>query len=333
MKLTHPTNAKGNMKIKSMLNKWNVGAVLASLYLIRLPVFAQDVEQLESGVSTPPLEETPAPSGRLPITVSGGFSHQFNTDLHDNPGSFSISRAKLSLGVPVRINEAFTLGTVARYQFDSYEFDDIPNPWHNINTLSLASILQWHFDDRWTPYAGGFIKMSAESSEGLDHGVSGGGLLGVNYKFSDTLTFGGGLAIFSQIKDDTKALPLITGKWQFAPQWRLDVGLTDVANLGYGADVKWMFNNAFDFSFGGQFHRSRFRIDGAGASSNGVGQETAMTLYADATWHATPRCDVGGFFGLAFGGKLRLEDSGGHELAETDYDTAPIIGIKASLRF
>jgi hypothetical protein len=175
--------------------------------------------------------------------------------------------------------------------------------------------------------------MSAESKEGLDRGTTGGGLFGVNYKFSDTLTFGGGLAIFSQIKDDTTALPLITGKWQFLPDWRLDVGLTDVANLGYGVEAKWFLMNELDLSFGGQYHRSRFRIDGEGASSNGVGQESAMTIYADAAWHLTPHCDVGGFFGVAVGGKLRVEDHGGHELAELDYKAAPILGVKASLRF
>ena len=100
-------------------------------------------------------------------------------------------------------------------------------------------------------------------------------------------------------------VPLFTVKWQFADDWRLDAGLTDVATTGYGAEVKWLFSDTWDFGFGLQYHKARFRIaspDGSGGE--GAGQEKAATLYADATWHATPKVDVDGFVGFAAGGNL-----------------------------
>jgi hypothetical protein len=322
------------MKNKTVINKWTGSAMLAGMSLMSIPAFAQDAENMDNGVSAPdsveqqqPVDNQSGQSGRLPITVSAGVSEQFNADIDDG-GSFSITRVKTGVSVPVRLNEDFKLSTSVRYEFDSYNFDDI-DAWENINTLSAASILSWRMNDNWTTYGGGFVKMSAESGADLSDGTTGGGLLGFNYKVDDTLTLGAGLAVVGQIEDDASVLPLITAKWKFADNWRLDVGLSDVATTGYGAKLNWIFDQEFEFGLGAQFHKSRFRIK----SNDEVAQEQSATLYVDATWHASPKIDFNGFIGIAAGGKLKVDDSSGNELTDTDYDPAPIIGVRALVRF
>ena len=329
------------MKTKRTMSKWTGGTVLAGLSMMSLPALAQDVSSPDSGDSgTPAVQgqtaENAGESARLPITASSGLSEQFYSKIKDAAsGSFSITRFNVGVKAPVRLGDDAILATSFRYGLDSYDFNSLPagtpTPWHNINTLQLASILSWRVDDAWTAYGGAFVRMSSDSSVALGNGISGGGLMGFNYKFDDSLTLGAGLAIASQIKDHTLFLPLVTAKWKFADYWRLDVGLTDVATSGYGAEVKWLFSDNWDFGFGLQMHTSRFRIEPT--TTKAVGQEKATTLYADATWHATPKIDADGFVGIATGGDIKIENNSGTQIYGHKYDAAAILGVKGSIKF
>ena len=318
------------MKNNKMMNHWTGGVVLAGVSLLGLPALAQDVESLDNGVAAPAAQAQPAAdkSARLPIAVTGGVSEQFKADI-DKGGSFSLTRVKAGVSLPVRLNDAFTLSTSLRYEYDYYDFSGIPSLWKNINTLSASAILSWRVDEKWTAYGGGFVKMSAESGSALNQGTTGGGLIGFNYQVNETLSLGAGLALMSQLEDDTRVLPLITAKWKFDDSWRLDVGLTDVATTGYGAKLNWLFSKEVEFGLGAQYHKSRFRIDAA----NGVGQERSTTLFVDATWHACPPIDLNAFVGLATGGNVEVDNSTGHQLSESDYKAAAIIGARATVRF
>lgn len=325
------------------MNQWTCRFALAGITLIGLSASAQEVESLNSGVNSPntdaQMQQADA-NGRPPITVSLGAAEQFKSDIDkNNAGSFSITRTMVGVKIPVPLNENFGLTTSARYGMDYFDFEDTRGgitPWKYINTLSAASVLTWKPNDSsWSYYGGGFVKMSAESGQSLNRAANGGGLAGFNYKFSDTLSLGAGLAVMSQLKDDTRVLPLITAKWQFADNWVLSAGLTDVANVGYGAEVKWLFNKEWDFALGAQVHQSRFRINGesGGPYKNGIATEEASTVYLSSTWHASEKVDLGAYVGAAGGGKLKVADSEGNHEQETDYKTAAILGVKASLSF
>jgi len=133
----------------------------------------------------------------------------------------------------------------------------------------------------------------------------------------------------SVLEDDATVLPLITAKWNFADNWRLDVGLTDVATLGYGAKLTWLFNKQFEFGTGVQFHKSRFRLD----TADGVGQEQSAAIFIDSTWHALSMFDLNAYLGIAAGGQLRVETSTGKKVAESDYNPAAMLGLNASVKF
>lgn len=330
------------MKIKLTMNQWSCRFTVAGITLLGLSALAQNAETLNNGTTAPSTEDkvqTADQSGRPPVTVSLGASQQFSADIDKNNGDFSITRAKVGVIVPVRLNDNFTVATSGRYGLDYYDFNNTPaniTPWKYINTLSAASILSYQDkDSAWSYYGGGFVKMSAESGVALNRATTGGGLIGFNYKFSDTLSLGAGLAIMSQLEESARVLPVITAKWQFDDNWRLEAGLTDVATAGYGADLKWLFNKEWDFSLGAQFHQSRFRIDGSSTNGtqNGIATEEATTIYVDSTWHATDKVDLGAFVGLATGGKLKIANSSGDNEQKADYKTAAILGVQASLKF
>ncbi|HEX5399303.1 MAG TPA: DUF6268 family outer membrane beta-barrel protein [Verrucomicrobiae bacterium] len=331
------------MKMKFVTNKWTGGTLLAGLSLIGLPAFAQEAGNFNNGASAPPesAQMAGAQGERLPITASVGIAEQFNSKVSNNGGpepTFSITRFNVGVKAPVRLNDKFQLGTSFRYGLDAFNFNSLPagtaTPWRNINTLQAASILAYKVDDTWSVYGGGFVKLSADSDVALGKGATGGILGGFNYKVNDTLDLGAGFAVANQIQTRAMFVPLFTARWQFADQWRLDAGLTDVATTGYGAEVKWLFSDAWNFGFGVQYHKSRFRIaspDGTGG--DGAGQEKAATIYADATWHATPKVDVDGFVGVAAGGNVAAYDNARNKTWGYNYKPAPILGLKGSVRF
>ncbi|HEX5397950.1 MAG TPA: hypothetical protein VFY06_02770 [Verrucomicrobiae bacterium] len=324
---------------KIIINQRTGGALLAGLTLMGLSAQSQEAESLNNGASGPPvMEQAAAGEQRLPITAYTGVAEQFNTKLKNKGGnnfSFSITRFNVGVKAPVRLNDDYQLTTSLRYGMDSYNFNGVTmTPWHNINTLQAASILAYRVDDTWSVYGGGFLKLSADSDVALGKGAMGGVLGGFNYKVNDTLSVGAGFAAANQIQTRALLVPLFTAQWQFADHWRLDAGLTDVATTGYGAEVKWLFNDQWNFGFGIQYHKARFRIaspDGTGG--DGAGQEKAATLYADAMWHATPMVDVDGFVGVAAGGNLSAYNNARDKVQGYNYKPAAILGLKGSVRF
>lgn len=330
------------MKTKNITNKWTCRFALAGISLMGLSAFGQDMESMNTG-ATAPTEPGPAAAGeqggRLPMTATVGFAEQFNTKIDDNNGvnnaSFSISRFNVGLKAPVSLGNGYQLANSFRYGSDYYNFNGVsPRPWRDINTLQAASVLAKRLDETWTVYGGGFLKLSSASDVALGKGATAGLLAGFNYKVNDTLNLGAGLGVASQLQDKALIVPLITARWQFADDWSLNAGLTDVATTGYGAEAKWHFNDAWDFGFGVQYHNSRFRIESPdGSGGDGVGQEKAAAIYADATWHATPKVDLNGFAGFTGGGNLKIYNNSRTEIAEPNYKTAAILGVKASVRF
>lgn len=334
-------------KHNTSLNQWTCRFALAGVTLMGLPALAADATMLDSSVIPTPAEPAKEASARLPITVSVGGSEQFKSEIDkNNAGSFTITRFNASVRMPVKLNDEFRLNTSFRYGMDYYSWDDIPannTQWDYINTIQGAAILSWSPQDSSFSYFGGaFAKMSAESGVALNRAATGGGIIGLNYKVSDTLSIGGGLAVASQLEENAAILPILLAKWQFADNWRLDLGMTDVATSGYGADVVWLFSPEWEFGLGAQVHKNSFRIEGnqndqlgnsTSNSKNGIATEQAATIYLDSTWHASDKVDFGAFVGVAAGGKLKLADSSGNREQKEDYKAAAILGLKASLRF
>jgi Domain of unknown function (DUF6268) len=329
-----------NMKNKLIINKWACRFAVAGMTLMALPVLAADTQDLNDDTAIPAPSEQPNTAPNPPMSVSTGLAEQFNTGLKTGGGTLSVTKFQAGLMAPIRLSDAYILNISVRYGLDSYEFKALQpqwfGAWHNIDTITVAPILQCKIDDQWSAYGGGLLR---ESGENFQSGVTGGGIAGFNYKYSDTLTFGAGLGVVDQIEDHATVLPLLTANWKFADDWSLKLGLSDVATTGYGIKVIYNFSPQWEFSAGLQHQKARFRIEGNGqtingqTSSDGVGQDETTTIYAAATWHATDNLDVDGYMGMAVGGKLTLDNSTGTQIIASDYNSAAVIGVKASYRF
>ena len=302
-----------------------------------LSAWAQEDQQLETAEPLPAVQtvtnqDQMLVQKQLPMQFTAAWAHQFNTHVDDG-GNFSLDRFRFGLGLPLRFNDQFALDTRFKYQLDAYNFGGGLDPWGNIQTLTIASLLQYRPDEHWLWYGGPLMRTAVEENANWGNATRGGGALAVNYIADENLSFGGGLIVMGQIEDNTLVLPIFTLNWKFQDDWRLKVGMTDLATAGYGIEAIWDVRPDWQLSFGGAYHKSRFRIEGTGPTSNGVGQEESLNLTAAATWAPTKSFSATAFVGLATAGKIRLEDSGGNGIIDHDYDTAPILGLKISTEF
>lgn len=296
-----------------------------------LPAVAQDNDPVDTGEAAPVAEQG---ATRPPMTFSAGVARQFNTDI-DNGGNFSINRLHLGLALPFKIDDQFAVVTKFAYQLDEYDFGGgIPGGWGNINTFTAAGLLQYRHDEKWMFYGGPILRIAAEGSD-WSGATKAGGALGVNYTMNDKLSFGGGIIVIGQIKENALVMPILTANWKFADQWSLKLGMTDLATAGYGLTVAYDLNSEWQFAAGAQMHKSRFRIDGSGATANGIGQESSTTLTLSATWspEKVKGLSATAFAGIAAGGKIEVESSNGTQLRNDTYDPAPVMGAKVSFKF
>lgn len=302
-----------------------------------LPAVAQD-----AGEATSTGEQIAEPNQAAhiqPITVAAGASYQMMSHL-DSAGRFNLERFRTGIGVPIKIDDQWSVATSFKYELDSFHFKDTGGmyPWGNVNTFSGVALVQYRLDEKWLIYGGPIVRGSAESGASWGQAVKPGAAAAFNYFWSDTFSIGGGFLAMGQIKDDehsTLFLPIITLNWKFADDWRLKVGFTDLATGGYGADVLWDFHPQWQADFGLALHKNRFRIEGNGAngSTDGVGQESGGTLTAALNWMPCKEFTGTGFVGATVGGKVRTDNSSGIELNDTKYKTTGIIGLKATFNF
>lgn len=318
------------MKIKRPTNRAVQCVAVLGMAGLCLPAVGQDNDQVDSAE---PVTVGEATKEHPNLEFFAGVSRQFNTHI-DNGGNFSIDRFRTGMGLPIKIDDQFALDIKFNYQLDSYDFGGGVTGWHNINTLTGVGLLQYRHDEHWLFYGGPILRIAAEGSD-WSSATKGGGALGVNYIMNDQLSFGGGIVVIGQIEENALVAPILTANWKFAPDWSLKLGMTDLATAGYGLTIAYELSPEWQFSFGGQMHKSRFRIQGSGPTLNGIGQESSFTMTAAATW--TPgqakAFSATAFAGIAAGGKIEVNTSNDTQLRNDKYDAAPVVGVKASFKF
>ena len=77
----------------------------------------------------------------------------------------------------------------------------------------------------------------------------------------------------------------------------------------------------------------RFRLSDAGPAPNGVGEDTSFPLWGRVSWEVNKTFALDLYGGFLIGGNLRIDDSNGFELGESDYDGAPFAGLSLRVQY
>ncbi len=276
---------------------------------------------------------------RLKFSLHGGAEYQFETDIDDG-GDFSVARGGVGITARTQINTDVSLSFRIDYNLDAYDFSGaaaglgVSQPWDDIHTLSLGAILSVDAGNDWTLFGGPVLQISGESGADVGDSIQGGGLFAASYRASDSLTIGGGIGVVSQIEDSARVFPVFVLNWQIND--KLSLRNTSVAGAGTrnGLELVYDFDSNWEFAVGGAYQFKRFRLDDrSNVADEGVGEDSSIPIWGRLTYRVGANGRINFYAGAAFGGELRLETSGGSGIANSDYDSAAIIGISGSIRF
>lgn len=260
-------------------------------------------------------------------SIELGSLHQFDTDI-DGGGSFAVDRARLSAGLTRVYDRRRMVGISFGYGYDGYDFGGSPSdPWSDIHTLQLGVPVRWALAASWDLFAIPTFRSTMESGADFSDSLDGGALAGVSYQFSDRLTLGPGIGVFSEIEDDVNVFPILLIQWKITDRLQLETGRGFGASQGPGLNLVWKASEDWKVTLGGRYENFRFRLDDDGIASHGVGEEKGVPIYLGATYAPTRASEFSVYAGVKLGGSLTLEDSSGRRIAKSDYDATPIMGI------
>lgn len=263
--------------------------------------------------------------------------HQFEATL-DTGGDVELDRIGGRITMDRAISSDHDLSLRFSWERDAWDFSGATglaglDPWDDIDTLDFS--LQWSqdIDDRTQLFMGPILRFAAEDGASLQDGLIGGGMIGFAHGYSDTLTFGLGGGVVTQLEDDLRFFPVIVLDWKLSDQLRLTTDLTTRFGSRSGAELVWTPRDDWELGIGLAFEYSRFRLDDQGTAPDGAGEANAWPLMLRATWHTSSTCDISLLAGMTLAGSLEVINTDGDSVSEDDFDPTALVGIMGRIRF
>jgi hypothetical protein len=274
-------------------------------------------------------EAVPIPDGSGWFgTVRGGFVHQLDSTL-EGGGELHVNRLAVVGGVGYRPGFTKSVSLSVGYDWNDYEFSGLSggSPWGDVHTLKLGTPVRWGIDEHWTLFVVPTIRWNAEDGANWGKALSGGGFAGFSYRFNERFTIGPGFGALTQLEESPSFFPVLIVQWDITDQLRLETGRGLGASQGPGLSLAYSPSSQWEFSLGGRYEKSRFRLSESGIDAGGVGEDRGVPIYLGATWKWSKDGSVSLLGGVRLAGQLQLDDPTGGEISSREYDAAPFIGF------
>ncbi len=273
------------------------------------------------------------PVWRSFVSVSPVFEE---ADL-DRGGDFSVGGAFLRLGTSRAFGDGTRVGITLNYDYFDYSFDKPVAfggvaPWDVVQRYGVSVPMSFPVGDGWNlgvaPSVDWFRENGAPTSDSLVWGAT----FSASKAFADGNQLGLGVAVFDGL-EKTRAFPFPIVDWRFSPRWRLINPLPAGPTGPAGLELDYLLDSGWTLGVGAAFRRWRYRLDADGPAPSGVGEITSAPVFLRARRDFSRDLSLNLYAGVVFGGKIRVEDSGGNLLREDDFDPAPILGANITMRF
>ncbi len=273
----------------------------------------------------------PLGTGQGPrFSASAGSSYQFKSDVTGG-GDFSVSRYSLMVGGSAPVDDKIGIGVGLTYDFEDYNISNlkgfpVANPWNKIDRVGLATRLTYKVGDDWGLHVGPIVQYAGERGADFDDSLMYGGIIAATYRASRDFIIGFGAGVFYRL-EQTRVFPSLFVSWKITD--RLHLG--NSYRLGpvgpAGLELTYVLDKNWQLGAGAGYRSSRFRLDSTGSIPSGIGENVSWPVYVRLSRRLWQTVNIDLFGGAAFGGKLRLEDSGGHEINSISYNTTPLVGL------
>jgi hypothetical protein len=262
--------------------------------------------------------------------------YQFETDL-DSGGSFDVQRHFLRFDIARFINRHWTVGLGLSFDYERWNFSDIAglagiDLWDEIFRPGISIPI---FYSTTTPWRFGIIPSidfagasGAETSESLSYGA----VLSAAYAFGPDLMLGLGTGIFERL-DQSEVFPYIVIDWKINDRLQLTNPFRSGPVGPAGLELVYTPDGSWEMGLGGAYRSYRFRLDDSSAVADGIGEVDFWAPFVRVGWRLGQRCRFDINAGALVGGSITIEDENANELGDTDYDTAPFIGVTLKGQF
>jgi hypothetical protein len=269
---------------------------------------------------------------------SGGAVHQFDADLSDMDGQFNVSRGfvQASLGYAWDRNTSVSLSFGAgssNYDFSPGATIAGQAPWEKIEDYRISLPIRFAPTERSSVILIPSVKTFKESGASLTAGRTEGFIGGISWKLSETLTIGPGMGWFSEVGGGSNAFPIVVVDWKITDKLSLSTGRGLAASQGPGLTLDYQLAKKWKLGLSGRYERIRFALNEDALGAGDVGEDRSLPLIVSLDYSPWPMTSITAIFGVEFEGRLRLEDEQGRRIAQSNFDTAPVIGLSFSSRF
>jgi hypothetical protein len=159
-----------------------------------------------------------------------------------------------------------------------------------------------------------------------------GSMIAASYRASRNFMIGLGAGVYYRL-EETRVFPSLFISWKITDRLHLGnsyrLGPTGPAGL----ELTYILDKNWQLGVGGGYRSRRFRLDKNGPIPDGIGEDDSWPVYVRLSRKLWRTVNIDLFAGAAFGGKLRLEDSGGNEINSLSYNTTPLVGLNLWIPF
>lgn len=263
------------------------------------------------------------------FTLTPYATDQFTSDYGE--ASVHISRVGADLDHTYPITERLKFDAGFKFEDSVYDFNDfehespgVKTPVDNTWLFRLTPGLTYVASDHWI-FKGGLIGQSSLQS-GADFGDSFTyGAYGlVMYRFSDSLTLGGGSAYYTKLEDSASLLPLAAIDWKISEQWHLS---------GHGTEARLSYFPRKEVSLylAASYDTREYRLDTT--FNGGVLTDHEVPVRFGIQWTPTDQLTIAGELGAVATQTLTFDDDKGHRVVKDNVDPTVFMGLQFSYRF
>ena len=262
--------------------------------------------------------------------------YQFETDL-ESGGRFDVWRHFLRFDISRVIDRNWAVGVGLGFDYEQWNFSGISelagaDLWDEIFRPGISVPIFYTTGNKWRFGLIPSLEFAGAAGAKIDESLSYGAVLSAAYVFGPDLMLGLGGGIFERL-DQTEGFPFVVIDWKINDRLRLTnpfrAGPVGPAGLEliYASTVRW------ETGVGGAYRSYRFRLDDSSAVADGIGEVDFWAAFVRVGWQLGNhyRLDINA--GALMGGSITIDDENGNELGQTDYDTAPFVGITVKGRF
>ncbi len=259
-----------------------------------------------------------------------------NVDL-DEGGEFGSSHTSIKTGLDWNLGRGeaigFSLGATKRdYDFSGDNTLFTERPWSDVTEYNIGMSWRKPVGQAGMVFLAPSIQFAR--GDGADWGESWktGAILSYSRVYSDNLTLGFGMGIYSGL-EETQAFPVLFINWQINESWRLSNPFRPGPSGPAGLELAYALRSGMEIGFGVAWRSERFRLDENGPFANGIGELEGVPSFLRLTWQANEAVSVDLYGGMFLFGEVTVENEAGELINRDDMDSASIGGVSISAAF